>query len=105
MKRTHTCHNRPQGSILPNDGCYHLSCAVKNGEAHPVMLFNSQFKGELESGWLRFDLDKPGIRTARAKLYWAIKRECIKTGVYDLWKHWQAVVCSAVMPVAEVSHD
>ena len=59
--------------------CLHLDCTIRR-RVHPLWQkpwlarLNSDFRGELDRGWLRFCKESPEGRTRAARLYWMMKK-------------------------------
>ena len=59
--------------------CFHLECMLRRHE-HPLWhtpwlaRLNSDFRGELHGGWLRFCKESSDGRIRAARLYWAMKK-------------------------------
>jgi hypothetical protein len=79
--------------------CVHPGCQIRRGEKPKIHLTNCILKGEMYNGWLRFDKETTEGRLHLARLIRGIRRNAVKTGIYDPWKMeggWQAMVASAI---------
>jgi len=74
--------------------CEHTSCRIRRGELPKIALTNGILYAEYDSGWLRFL-----TRSQAAKVFRAIRKQAMATGIYDPWKMeggWQVMVQAGI---------
>ena len=72
--------------------CVHGLCQVRRGEIKPIVLVNRALGYERESGWLRFIKDRRKV----ALIYRLVRKQCMASKEYDIWKHWAVIVYGGV---------